>query len=109
MAKKKLIDLRLVESEDLTTRTVVGGIAVSVRVVVITATPASLAQAELTEYVRSVASQNEDGEWVIDDHPVLGNIESYSKDFDNLVVEVAATLNQWGVSVSDWSPYRLED
>jgi hypothetical protein len=109
MAKKKLIELRLNESETFETRTVNGGVAITVRVVVITATPASLTKAELTEYVRPAASQDEDGNWVIDNHTVLGNIDSYSHNPEDLVCEVADTLNQWGVSVSDWAPYKLED
>lgn len=102
-----MVEFTVTESQDLQVRTVVNGVAVTVKTAVFAATPASVTRAELEEHVRHHAKQDENGEWTFDSHPLFSYL--MAEDFEDLMSDAANELNGCGISVSDWPPYCITE
>lgn len=107
MPEKKLINLQINEEEGSYSRMVVNGVAICVRSTIVIVSPADITRAELEDYIRECSFQR-DQHWCIEDHPILGDIDSCSKDFSDLIVEIASVLNGFGISIVDMPAYKLD-
>ncbi len=101
------VTITIEEHDEEVVRTVAGGVVLLARIRVWTASPPSLTQEQLTDLLSEVAVKDEEGRWVVEGHPALGDLESADDEWDGLVAEAAYLLNEYGVSVSDWPPYAL--
>jgi predicted nicotinamide N-methyase len=87
-------------------RSVLAGAAVVVRTQITVCKPAEIEYQALVDEVKARAQQTDCG-WEIVDHPVLGDFTVGHETVDDLVADVAAWLNEQGVSVRGGGPYWL--
>lgn len=106
--KQKLVQFQVTEAAVSRFVVEVAGSTVCVTTRVTTISPAAVSRADV-QALAATAQQMDPGDpetWWKVELPGLNDTVEWSER-DGLEEEVANALNNWGVSVADWSPYAL--